>query len=273
MHICTLHAEVRIIEKLVYCHILYAWNTKPESSSKEAISRLEDVLSKASLHKGHVKIQKDLKLSGKTGNVPCKPSIGGAKARRFLSNHSGKPSKIHYSVWKDIIVATQDFEHKGSTRLLKVEVWKKLDDMVKILRKEIFSNNDVRLLQKSCVEFVDAVKAAWGVDHVTHYMVSTSKQKASYHFFSYASCVLPIDRSFFFILQHILRHHSMSFIEDHGSLRIWSSQGKEKSHWQARAAFHRNTQHGGLNGQHGYIFQLFQWFYRRAQIRHQTKST
>lgn len=65
----------------------------------------------------------------------------------------------------------------------------------------------------------------------------------------------------------------MSFAEVHGSLSIWSSQGMEKSHWQARAAFHRNTQHGGLNGQHGYIFQLFQWFYRRAQIRHQTKST
>lgn len=203
VHICTLHAEVRIIEKLVYCHILYAWNTKPKSSSKEAISRLEDVLSKAGLHKGHVKIQKDLKLSGKTGNVPCKPSIGGAKARRFLSNHSGKPSKIHYSVWKDIIAATQDFEHKGSTRLLKVEVWKKLDDMVKILRKEIFSNNDVRLLQKSCVEFVDAVKAAWGVDHVTHYMVSTSKQIASYHFFL-MRVVYYLLIEIIHILQHIL---------------------------------------------------------------------
>lgn len=99
---------------------------------------------------------------------------------------------------------------------MKVEVWKKLDDMVKILRKEIFSNNDVRLLQKSCVEFVDAVKAAWGVDHVTHYMVSTSKQIASYHFF-YGSCVLPIDRNNSYFVAytttsfHVFRRSSWKF--------------------------------------------------------------
>lgn len=171
VHICTLHGEVRIIEKLIYLHILFAWNTKPESASKQAIARLEEVLSKAGLHKGHVKIQKDEKLSGKTGNVPNKPSIGGVKARRFLSNHSKESSKIQYSVWKDVISATEDFEDKGTTRVKKVEVWKKLDNMIEVLRKDTISYADALLLEKTAIEFVDAVRVAWGSDHITHYMV------------------------------------------------------------------------------------------------------
>ena len=62
----------------------------------------------------------------------------------------------------------------GSTRLQKVEVWKKLDAMVKVLRREVFTDTDKQLLQKSCVEFVDAVSKAWGPYHITHYMVSYS---------------------------------------------------------------------------------------------------
>lgn len=151
---------------------MFAWNTKPESISKQAICRLEDVLSKA---KGLVKIQKDEKLSGKTGNLPSKPSIGGAKAHRFLSNHTCKDSSIQHLVWKDIIVATQDFEARGTTKLQKVEVRQKLDTMVKILRKNTFTNIDKQILQKSCVDFIDFVSKAWGPDHITHYMVCSKK--------------------------------------------------------------------------------------------------
>lgn len=74
-------------------------------------------------------------------------------------------------------------------------------------------------------------------------------------------------------MQHILRHHATFFARTFGSLSIWSSQGMEKSHWQARAAFHKSTQHGGTSTKNSYILQLFQWFYRRVQIRHNTKST
>lgn len=73
--------------------------------------------------------------------------------------------------------------------------------------------------------------------------------------------------------QHILRDHTTFFANTCGSLNIWSSQGMEKSHWQARATFHRNTQHGGTTGKKSYIIQLFQWFYRRVHIRKITKSS
>lgn len=171
VHICTLHAEVRIIEKLIFNHILYVWNTKPESASKIGIERLEQVLSKAGLHKGNVKIKKSEKLSGKSGNVPNKPSVGGAKARRFLSNHTGKSSTVTYNVWKDVVAASKDFEEKGNTRLKKAAVWQNLDNLIGMLRKEKLSEIDIANLQKYCEIFVKSVAECWGENHVTHYMV------------------------------------------------------------------------------------------------------
>ena len=70
VHICVLHALVRIIEKLVYMYIEFAWIMKPTLESERTIKKIEQVLSNAGLHCGQVKIEKDLKRSGKTGNVP-----------------------------------------------------------------------------------------------------------------------------------------------------------------------------------------------------------
>ena len=84
VHMCTLHAFVRIVDKMVYLSILFAWNKKPQTESKKSIEAIEHVLSKAGLHGGHVKIEKDIKMSGTRGNLPAKPSMSGVKARRFL---------------------------------------------------------------------------------------------------------------------------------------------------------------------------------------------
>ena len=58
---CTLHAFVRIVDKLVYLSILFSWNKTPQDESKKSIEVIECVLSKASLHGGHVKIEKILR--------------------------------------------------------------------------------------------------------------------------------------------------------------------------------------------------------------------
>lgn len=169
VHICTLHAEVRIIEKLIYLHILLAWNHKPESVAKAAIRRLEIVLSNAGLHKGNVTIEKSDRLSGKKGNVPNKPSIGGAKARRFLSNHTCKESSVRYEIWREIVQATRTLE--GSNRVEKGQVWTNLDKLIGVIRKENLSSEDMRTLQNHCTTFVKSVHDCWGKDNVTHYMV------------------------------------------------------------------------------------------------------
>ena len=87
VHICTLHALCRIIEKVVHLYIGYAWKLRPAKTRDTAIKKIEEVLSEIGLHGGNVKIEADMKRSGKGNLVPIKPSIGGVKARRFLGFH------------------------------------------------------------------------------------------------------------------------------------------------------------------------------------------
>ena len=49
--------------------------------------KIEDILSDMGLHGGQVKIVADTKRSIASHQVPIKPSLGGVKARRFLSFH------------------------------------------------------------------------------------------------------------------------------------------------------------------------------------------
>ena len=85
VHFCTLHAMCRIVEKLVYEYVCFAYKMQPISQSQAVCKRIEEVLSSVGLHKGRVEIKKDEKRSGASGNLPLKPSIGGVKARKFLS--------------------------------------------------------------------------------------------------------------------------------------------------------------------------------------------
>lgn len=68
-------------------------------------------------------------------------------------------------------------------------------------------------------------------------------------------------------LQHILHVHGPYFARQYGSLGIWSTQGMERSHWQARCAYQRSTQHGGGVNKSNPMKQLCQWWYRRIQVR------
>ena len=70
-----LHLFVRIVDKMVYLSILFAWNKTPQAETKKSIEEIERVLSKAGLHGGHVKIEKDIKRLGTRGNLPAKPSM------------------------------------------------------------------------------------------------------------------------------------------------------------------------------------------------------
>ena len=43
VHICTLHALCRIIEKLVYLYIQFAWKLQQKQQSEEAIQKFEKI--------------------------------------------------------------------------------------------------------------------------------------------------------------------------------------------------------------------------------------
>ena len=136
VHICTLHAEIRILDKLLRLHLDYAYSIKPAHLADDCIAKCEDLLSKMGFHGGQVHLKKDPNLSRKTGDVLQDVSMGGAKARRFLSNHDQKQVNAMWDCWKDLCrittnVATSRLEI-AKKRML---VWKRPDDFLKILKK------------------------------------------------------------------------------------------------------------------------------------------
>lgn len=75
-----------------------------------------------------------------------------------------------------------------------------------------------------------------------------------------------LDALCFCILQHILYIHGPYFAVQ-GPLATWSTQGMEKSHYQARTSFFRSTRHGGGQIRSNALKELFNWFYRRQLQR------
>lgn len=73
------------------------------------------------------------------------------------------------------------------------------------------------------------------------------------------------------LLQHILYIHGPYFAVQ-GPLATWSTQGMEKSHYQARTSFFRSTRHGGGQIRSNALKELFNWFYRRQLQRYLTKQ-
>ena len=65
-------------------------------------------------------------------------------------------------------------------------------------------------------------------------------------------------------LQHVVVKHSSWFVKQYGSLAVWT-QGMEKSHYQAKTAFHKHTQHSRTAKHHSAIVQTFEWWYRVMQ--------
>lgn len=60
---------------------------------------------------------------------------------------------------------------------------------------------------------------------------------------------------FYLCTQHVLIKHGPWFVEEYGSLSIWSCQGMEKSHHAAKAATQAHTQHGGTGNRTSIIIQ------------------
>lgn len=63
------------------------------------------------------------------------------------------------------------------------------------------------------------------------------------------------------------------FIDTYGNPSIWSTQGLEKSHYMARNAYFRHTQHGGGRSKGNSVHEMFQWFYRRILQQLRKKET
>lgn len=111
-----------------------------------------------------------------------KPSIGGVKARRFISKiisndqeRVTKPkkstyrSKIQYQQWKRLHNAVKDQE--GSSRNAKAKVWQTIDVLFQMCEKVKWTNEDKKRFQENLQAFKKSFSDAWTHTQITHYMV------------------------------------------------------------------------------------------------------
>lgn len=170
VHICTLHALVRLAEKIVHQHIIYVWNIQDQRLRATAIEQMEKSLSAIGAHGGNVEIRKDPKLSGSTGNVPQKPSFSGVVASRLF-----KPSvwSGNDKAWKDICQAESNNSGGGAHRRARAAMWQAFEEVLPYFSGLVLTAEQ-RVEFKVKIEIWGrAFLKAFGEEHVSHYMVSS----------------------------------------------------------------------------------------------------
>ena len=73
-------------------------------------------------------------------------------------------------------------------------------------------------------------------------------------------------------MQHILYAHAAYFLDEYGSLGLWSTQGMERSHYQAKVVYFKNTRHGGGVTKSNALHEMFNWFYKTLGGKSRQKS-
>lgn len=179
VHFCTLHAFMRIFDRLLKLHIDYAFTMKPMERSQEAISKVESLLNSIGCHGTNTSIVAE-KKNGSAHEVAQQVSMSGLKARHFLkkplpkdpnATTTSSSSEGLWELWKDLCKHTTDNDsnvHNVNNRKL---VWASFDKMVKVMCLASTTNEQREKFHNLLKEFTDAVVTAWGETNITHYMV------------------------------------------------------------------------------------------------------
>ncbi len=133
VHFCTLHAFMRIFDRLLKLHIDYAF-TMPDDRGKEALHNVEGLLNLLGCHGGNVTIVAN-KKNGDNHEVAQQVSMSGVKARRFLAKpvrsrqsfeaaleNGNDCNSKSWELWKDLCRFTTDNEVDPIINRRK-EVW------------------------------------------------------------------------------------------------------------------------------------------------------
>lgn len=170
VHVCTLHARLRILDKLLMLHVNYAYNMEPIERRDESIRALEEILSSIGLHAGAVVLTKN-KKSNSTQDNPNKICMGGSKARHLLANHSNSNSRTEFEIWKKVCDVTTFRGNDHSLGLKRARVWETCDIMFDLLERPHLDENEIESLKHTICLFTEQMVEAWGETHITHYMV------------------------------------------------------------------------------------------------------
>lgn len=170
VHMCTLHAFNRIVEKIVGLHFQFIWTLRDKELQKKAVFDMQKVLSSTGAHGGNVIIFTDGKASRKSNNVPCKPSFNGAHAAK-LFNASTLPGGSE-KLYTDVVATERNFIDSGVSKIRKLEVWQGLEKLKVYFTGLILNDKEIADFKSEVEAWGRSYVAAFGEHHVTHYIVS-----------------------------------------------------------------------------------------------------
>lgn len=169
-HMCTLHALVRICEKILHIHFMFIWNMQDNARRAEATDLMEKTLSAIGVESGNCVLKQDVKKSGKSGNVVMKPSLRGGVAIKLFRPSSWSN---HSRVWKAVIMSEMNNLESGRAKMKRQRVWETLEELLPYFTGLVLSTDQRRDCRVRMDAFGEAFIAAFGEGHVTHYIVSS----------------------------------------------------------------------------------------------------
>lgn len=170
VHLCTLHAFNRIVEKIVHLHFQFIWTIRDKKLKEAATIEMQKIISSTGAHGGNVIIFQDEQLSGKQNNVPSKPSFNGAHAARLFM-----PSRLlggSPKLYTDIVAAEKKFIDSGGNRRAKADVWHGLDKLRPYFHGLTLSEDQIKEFKPLVDQWGKDYIKAFGEHQVTHYIVS-----------------------------------------------------------------------------------------------------
>lgn len=187
VHFCTLHAFMRVFDRLLKCHIDYAFTMHGKARQDEALSKVENILNEIGCHGGNVQIRVDKKISGVNHEVAQKVSMSGAKARRFLQRPPSKIPKFptsntstkKWELWKDLCSCTTSECSNADIALLREKVWVDLNSVIRLMSLQITTQDQRQQFSEAVRNFTTSFVNAWGEVNVVHYIVSNLATLAS----------------------------------------------------------------------------------------------
>ena len=183
VHFCTLHAFMRIFDRLLKHHIDYAFTMKPIQRSRDSLRAVETLLNEIRCHKSRVNIVAET-CREKTYEVVQKVSMQGAKARRFFKNMRKAPERPRsasqsvdpttekrWELWKDLCACTTDKDSNVENANQRKLVWSSFQKVVQLMNLPSTTVNQREQFKNVVYEFTKAVKDAWSESKIVHYMV------------------------------------------------------------------------------------------------------
>ena len=149
----------------------YGYSIKLSSVANKCIDKCEVLLSKMGFHGSQVHIKKDPNLSKGASDVLADALMGGAKARRFLSNKDQKQVNSMWECWKDLCLVTTNVASKPMVANKRMLVWKRLDEFLTLLRKQRTTTTYATNFQNVISLLITSIKEAWGEKDITSYLV------------------------------------------------------------------------------------------------------